>query len=122
MFSWDPFDSTDGAEARLKSFRIYWGVTATTSGIITIAVLFFIADDLEDGWFKTLILCLRPRWSVFRKRKNAQEKRQDSMRKEGGENSEAIAHTSVGGVSLRGGSLNDTFLRTRRQQDLVSIV
>ena len=84
MFSWDPFDVNDGSEARLKSFKIYWGVTAATSGIIFIVLLFLIADDLEDGWVKTMILKLRPRWSVFRKRKNVKQRRHDSIKKEKG--------------------------------------
>jgi hypothetical protein len=94
-------------------------VTAPTSGIIFIALLFFIADDLEDGWFKTLIMFLRPPLSVFRKkRKNAKQKRQDSMKKE---NSMGITNNSVNGASLRGGGSRQLFLRTRRNQDVESL-
>jgi len=125
MFSWDPFDPSNGSEARLKSFRIYWGVTASTSGIIFIILLFFIADDLEDGLLKKLVMCFRPPLPVFRKRKDAKKKRQDSMKKDRGQSSTAVANGSIARpaitpevpeTALRGGYLRHTILRTRRNQ------
>jgi hypothetical protein len=121
MFSRDPFDVKDGSEFRLKSFKIYWGVTATTSGIIFIILLFLIADDLEDGWLKKMILKLRPRWSVFRKRKNGKQRRQDSMKKEQGASPQNTADGAGDVVDLRGGSLGRMFLKTRKNQVLGSL-
>jgi hypothetical protein len=117
MFPWDPFDPKDGSEARLKSFRIYWGVTASTSGIIFIVLLLFIADDLENGFLKTQIMRIRPGWSIFQKRKDAKQKRQDLQKKGGGQISTAIPNGSANGVTSRGGYLRHSFLRTRRNQD-----
>jgi hypothetical protein len=130
MFPWDPFDASGGAAARLKSFRIYWGVTASTSGIIFIILLFFIADDLEDGLLKKLILWLRPPFDVFRKRKGAKQKRQDSMKKDSDQSSTPVANGSIARpaikpevpeTGLRGGYLRHTLLRVRRNQGAESL-
>ena len=130
MFSWDPFDPSNGSEARLKSFRIYWGVTASTSGIIFIILLFFIADDLEDGLLKKLIMCFRPPLPVFRKRKDAKQKRQDSMKKDSDQSSTPVANGSIARpaikpevpeTALRDGYLRHTLLRVRRNQGAESL-
>lgn len=121
MFPWDPFDSSGGSEARLKSFKIYWCVTAPTSAIIFLVLLFFIADDLEDGWVKTWIMKFRPKWRIFLKRQN-------SMRRDNAQSSTAIANSNVDReafnhelpqapeVAVRSGHLRHTLLRLQRNQ------